>query len=92
MKIPLIIEERSFELGASIGLTFFPDDGDDPDTLLQHADVAMYSAKKASANYMRYNAQLDAGNLSRLELVGELREAISLNQLTVLYQPHPHHH
>jgi len=87
LKNPFIIDGRSFELGASIGLTLFPEDGEDPEILIQRADVAMYSAKNASTNYVHYNEQLDESSLSRLELVSELRAAIGENQLTLYYQP-----
>jgi diguanylate cyclase (GGDEF)-like protein/PAS domain S-box-containing protein len=87
LKEPFSLENLNVELGVSIGLSLYPEDGDTADLLLQHADVAMYAAKKSSESYTRYNKSLGEGLLKRLELTNELRTAIDENQFLLHYQP-----
>ena len=51
---PCIVESREVTAGASIGISLFPDDGNDPDTLVRHADLAMYQAKREGNNCYRF--------------------------------------
>jgi diguanylate cyclase (GGDEF)-like protein len=56
---PFLVEEHELRTTASIGLTIFPDDGENADTLLKNADIAMYSAKqKGRNNYQRYTSPM----------------------------------
>ncbi|MFW2437991.1 MAG: putative bifunctional diguanylate cyclase/phosphodiesterase [Arenicellales bacterium] len=87
LKRPFALENLSVELGVSIGLSLYPEDGDNADLLLQHADVAMYSAKQSAESYVRYNKTLGEGILNRLELASDLRAAIEENQFLLQYQP-----
>ena len=75
------------EIGASVGIALLGAHGGDADTLLQHADVAMYAAKSAHADTSVYDAEQDTNDAERLALAGELRRAIEEGQLTVHYQP-----
>ncbi|HLI58919.1 MAG TPA: EAL domain-containing protein [Solirubrobacteraceae bacterium] len=72
---------------SSIGYALSPADGDDPDTLLQRADVAMYAAKDQHAGVVRYTPSLDEHDAAGLSLVAELRHAIDDEQLLLHYQP-----
>jgi diguanylate cyclase (GGDEF)-like protein len=72
---------------ASIGYVIAPEDGDDVDTLLRRADVAMYVAKEQHAGVVRYDASLDHYDAASLKLVSELRQAIDDEQLVLHYQP-----
>ena len=72
---------------ASIGFAMSPLDGVDVDTLLQHADVAMYVAKAGSNAVVRYDLGHDHYDSGKLALVAELRRAISLDELVLHYQP-----
>jgi diguanylate cyclase (GGDEF)-like protein len=72
---------------ASIGFALSPDDGTDVDTLLQHADVAMYVAKAGPVAVLRYDAGHDHYDSNKLALVGELRRAIASDELVLHYQP-----
>lgn len=54
-KEPWHVENVEFQIQASLGIAFYPGDGDDPDTLMDHADMAMYRAKKHSCKYHFYN-------------------------------------
>jgi diguanylate cyclase (GGDEF)-like protein/PAS domain S-box-containing protein len=84
---PIVLENLPLTIEASIGVAFFPEDGEDVDTLLRHADVAMYLAKEDDASYAFYDPSADTYDPSRLTLVGELRRAIEQRELTLHYQP-----
>jgi len=75
-------------VGASIGISIFPDDGTDADTLLQHADIAMYSVKKSGKqNYRFFDQRFYESVRARLEREAELRHAIEHDQFVMYYQP-----
>jgi diguanylate cyclase (GGDEF)-like protein len=79
---------QEFVVTTSIGVSIYPNDGDDMDTLLKNADVAMYQAKNAGRNSVRfYSGTMSLRSLERLELENELRYAIQRNQLDLHYQP-----
>ena len=84
---PIILEDQSFHVGASVGIALFPDHGEDGATLMRHADVAMYVAKRSSAGFALYDPKEDQHSISRLSMVGELRHAIEYKQLVLFYQP-----
>lgn len=84
---PIMIEGVPIAVEASIGVALFPDHGENPDSLLQRADVAMYVAKKTGISYAVYNPRYDLHSISRLALMAELRQAIEQNHLIVHYQP-----
>ena len=77
----------ALELEASIGLSICPDDGNDVDVLLSHADIAMYQAKRQHTGIELYDAAADESSRLRLGLLAELRTAIAADQLVVHYQP-----
>ncbi|HHM05880.1 MAG TPA: EAL domain-containing protein [Gammaproteobacteria bacterium] len=83
----IMLDEQGFHVGASIGIALCPEHGRDGATLLRHADVAMYVAKRSASGYAVYDPREDEHSPSRLALVGELREAIERRQLVVFYQP-----
>jgi diguanylate cyclase (GGDEF)-like protein len=84
---PFSVRGLPLEVGASIGITSYPEHGEDVDTLLQRADVAMYLAKDAHAGTAAYDVALDTNDAARLALAGELRRAIENDELVVHYQP-----
>jgi len=72
----------------SIGITLFPQDGEDTETLLKHADLAMYAAKRSGKNlYQFFDASLNDAALERLTRDNLLRKALERNELFVHYQP-----
>ena len=75
------------QVAASVGIAIFPEHGDDADTLLRHADVAMYQAKASRSGHAFYAQEQDRNTRARLELIGQLRDAVDLGQLVVHYQP-----
>lgn len=84
---PIVIEGRSLEVGASIGIAVFPDHGREPDVLLRHADVAMYAAKREATGYAVYEEGRDQNRASLLTMTTELRHAIEQGKLLLHYQP-----
>ena len=84
---PIVLQELPLAIEASIGVALFPDDGEDVDTLLQHADVAMYAAKDGNLPYAFYDGRRDTYDPARLTIVGELRRAIEQHELVLYYQP-----
>ena len=84
---PVIVQDLPLRIDASIGLAAFPRDGGDADLLLQHADVAMYSAKAANGGFAAYESFTDPHTPDRLALIGELRGALEREELVLYYQP-----
>ena len=72
---------------ASVGIAMFPEHGRDVETLMQRADIAMYSAKARGVGHEVYTASRDGHSRARLALIGELPDAIESGQIVVHYQP-----
>jgi diguanylate cyclase (GGDEF)-like protein/PAS domain S-box-containing protein len=75
------------DLGASIGIATYPQHGTDADTLLRHAEVAMYVAKREQLGSAVYAPDQDDNRADRLELRGEVRFALAHDELVLHYQP-----
>ncbi len=84
---PFVLEGLTLDVQASIGAALFPDHGNDADTMIQHADVAMYAAKKDNSGFVIYSPKLDINSPHRLTLMGELRQAVEQDDLVLQYQP-----
>jgi diguanylate cyclase (GGDEF)-like protein len=84
---PFYVQDLPLAIETSIGVSIFPEHGQDVDSLMQKADVAMYVAKGGNATHEIYDPREDEYDPTRLTLVGELRRAIDANELTVYYQP-----
>ncbi|WP_295306962.1 PAS domain S-box protein [Accumulibacter sp.] len=79
---------QEFFVGASIGISLFPQDGGDGETLIKNADVAMYRAKERGRNaYEFFTRELTRTSLARLQMETDLRRAIERNELRVFLQP-----
>ena len=85
---PLQLGEYEFFLSCCMGVAVYPDDGVDADTLIKHADIAMYRAKEQGRGHWQfYASSMNAGTLERLELESELRHALERGQFHLEYQP-----
>jgi diguanylate cyclase (GGDEF)-like protein/PAS domain S-box-containing protein len=85
---PFQIEEHDIYVTSSIGISIYPDDSDDPEGLLKHADVAMYRSKELGRNtYQFFDADLAARRLKQHTLESSLRTAVKECALRLHYQP-----
>ncbi|UGQ37256.1 EAL domain-containing protein [Janthinobacterium sp. PLB04] len=85
---PLQLGEYEFFLSCCMGVAVYPDDGQNADTLIKHADIAMYRAKEQGrGNWQFYASGMNAGTLERLGLESELRHALERGQFHLEYQP-----
>jgi diguanylate cyclase (GGDEF)-like protein len=84
---PFYVQDLPLAIETSIGVSIFPEHGQDVEALLQKADVAMYVAKGTNSTHMIYDPGEDEYDPTRLSLVGELRRAIEAAEVTVFYQP-----
>ncbi len=88
LALPLEMGDFSLFAGASIGITLFPDHGEDPTTLLRKADTAMYRAKEAGrGRFVIYNDEMSDVSRERLVLETALRAGLEEDHLVVHYQP-----
>jgi len=77
-----------FHMTASIGIAFYPDDGDNVEELIKNADNAMYAAKKESKDSWRfYTEKMQIDAYEKMRLTGSLRHALERNELSLVYQP-----
>ena len=85
---PLHISGLDVHTTASMGVTFYPDDGTDALQLLQNADMAMYQSKrKGKDSYTYYESGMNKDILFKVELDGKMRNALVLDEFQVVYQP-----
>lgn len=85
---PYKLKDEVVYITGSIGITFFPQDAEDPEGLLKNADQAMYVAKNMGRNQISYFTQaLQESAQTRLRMINDLREAIANQQFVVHYQP-----
>lgn len=81
------IDGHGVSIGGSVGIAMYPEHGDERQLLLQHADVAMYEAKRHGQGQAVYEAAQDQYSLNRLRIVTSLRDQTLFDQLDVYYQP-----
>lgn len=85
---PISVMGEVFLLTASIGVTLFPYDSDEPDTLLRHADQAMYTAKQLGKNcYYRYDPFRDQRQQKQLELRRRIEQGLANSEFELYFQP-----
>ena len=88
VRYPFHIEGREFFITTSIGISVYPEDGSDAESLIKNADTAMYQAKELGRdNYQLFNANVNAKALQRIALEHGLRRALLNEELHVHYQP-----
>jgi len=88
LREPMQLDANSLAVTPSVGIAVYPQDGTDAVTLLRHADLAMYVAKRRSpGTYAYYDASMNAIALHRFTIEDRLRGALARNELSLLYQP-----
>jgi diguanylate cyclase (GGDEF)-like protein len=84
---PIAVDELTLGIGASIGISRFPEDGEDVHDMLRRADVAMYSAKEDHTGCKVYESALDRYSLRRFTVLNDFRRALEEEQFVLHYQP-----
>ncbi|MEH0020709.1 MAG: EAL domain-containing protein [Desulfobacter sp.] len=88
LQLSFVIDGKEFFLGVSIGVTTCPDDGNDPDTLIANADMAMYRSKEVGkGRYAFFTSELNRQVSRRVEMEVDLRLALSREEFSLCYQP-----
>ena len=85
---PLTLLQRRFQVSGSVGVSVYPCDGEDADTLLKNADAAMYQAKNRGRNNVQfYTVQLASQAFNQFTLEADLRLAVQRDELALVFQP-----
>jgi diguanylate cyclase (GGDEF)-like protein len=85
---PVLVAEQTLGTSVSIGISLFPDDGDERGQLMKNADIAMYHAKSAGrGNYQFFNASMNEAVTERLRLEMALRQALERREFLLHFQP-----
>lgn len=88
LSAPFVIAGVEVSTTGSLGIAMFPRDGADADSLLKHADLAMYRAKDAGRNAFRFfDAEMNNSVIEHLQLTTGIRQALRNNEFTLYYQP-----
>jgi len=84
----IVIDNQELRITASIGISFYPDDGEDVESLIKNADTAMYKAKELGKNqYQLYKEEMNQNILERISYENRLFNAIEKKEFILLYQP-----
>ncbi|MBI3773428.1 MAG: EAL domain-containing protein [Gammaproteobacteria bacterium] len=88
LSAPVLVEGRTFHTSASIGISLYPNDGQDVQTLMKYADTAMYHAKENGRNnFQFFTPQLNLWASERLAMENDLRLALERSEFLIHYQP-----
>ena len=87
LREPFSVADLRLDIGASLGIAHYPEHAGDFATLMQRADVALYLAKDTRNGIETYSSERDCNSTARLNLLGDLRQALDDGSLTVHYQP-----
>jgi predicted signal transduction protein with EAL and GGDEF domain len=87
MEHPFGLKDGVFRIAAKVGIALYPDDGDNADTLLKHAEAALKKAKASGNRYLFYTQKMTAAVAARLTLENRLRQAIERQEFVLHYQP-----
>jgi diguanylate cyclase (GGDEF)-like protein len=85
--LPIVLGDVSVDVNASLGIALYPAHADDAGTLMRHADIAMYDAKREHSGVAVYEPGRDEHTLRRLSLIMDLRQAIARDELELYFQP-----
>jgi diguanylate cyclase (GGDEF)-like protein len=84
---PFAVDGRPADVGVSIGVAWFPENGSSSTDLLNHSRIAMHEARRLSIDMVEYDRKLERYDPDRLNILSELRSAIEHKQLIMHYQP-----
>jgi diguanylate cyclase (GGDEF)-like protein len=87
LEVPIIYDDQPVDVGTSIGIAMFPAHGENSETLVRNADIAMYVAKRTRSGCAVYEKDYDTSQQEHLSLLGELRHAVEHGELRLHYQP-----
>ena len=87
LRLPLDLPSTRLTLDCSIGMALYPEHGQDAQTLLRRADIALYDAKQARSGVATYQPGRDEVHLRQLGLMGDLRQSIARGELRLKFQP-----
>jgi len=87
MDKPIEFRDMSIQIDAAVGIAYFPEHGYTPDSLLQHAYVALEKAKTEASSYAVYSSEFDNYSRRRLTLMGDLKNALDSDSLALFMQP-----
>jgi len=88
LRQPWVVDKQEFFITFSIGIAIYPEHGDTLSLLLKNSDIAMYFIKKnMKDNYCFYLSQMQEKSLEQIRMVNDLRNAVSNNELKLVYQP-----
>ena len=88
LRAPIAVEGHELFVTASMGISVYPEDGEDVETLVKNADTAMYRAKEQGRDrYQLYTPAMNARAMERMTLENSLRKALARGELLVHYQP-----
>jgi diguanylate cyclase (GGDEF)-like protein len=87
LEAPILIEQQPVDVRASIGIAIFPEHGDESDTLVTNADIALSLAKRNNSGFAIFDKRYEERSVERLSLMGELRHAVERDELIMYYQP-----
>jgi diguanylate cyclase (GGDEF)-like protein/PAS domain S-box-containing protein len=88
LALPFVLGGREVRASASIGIATYPGDGDDPERLLAHADIAMYQIKAHGKNgFLKFSPAMVSGHGERVSLENEMRAALERREFRLHYQP-----
>ncbi|MDP5254468.1 MULTISPECIES: bifunctional diguanylate cyclase/phosphodiesterase [unclassified Vibrio] len=83
----ILVEDHSFTIGASIGISCFPHCSQTLEQLLQRADIAMYHSKRQHLPYAIFNEALEQGVKQRLEIAAKIKQALKNDEFELYFQP-----
>ena len=84
---PCVIKDHELHVTASIGISTYPNDGDNIETLVKNADMAMYAAKEEQQGYRFFTEEMHRKALERMKIENSLRTALQDKQFVLYYQP-----
>ncbi|MFI5267750.1 MAG: putative bifunctional diguanylate cyclase/phosphodiesterase [Chloroflexota bacterium] len=87
LEVPFVVEGQTLTISGSLGVVMYPEHGEDVQTAMRRADVAMYAAKRDGEGFSVYALEQDRHSAQRLTLSSQLRQGIDGNELLMYYQP-----